>query len=276
MNPQKTISKIITGATLPILTMILLVGCAGLGTTTGKPTLSADLLGTTVVQTLPSITPPATESSPTPTTTSTPEPGIVRLNFASRATVGFEEGQIQPGQALKFVVGAEKGQPMIAMADSPSHKVTLAIAGKDGTDLVEASQKLTTWEGLLYATQDYYIQVLGGTAAETFTLTVIIPSRISFAPDAISATVNGSTPGGTISSYVLQASAGQTMTVSLDAPANTASLSIYGFTDGQTLVRSATGSTYWTGILPSSQDYIIDVVPNSEDMVDFKLTVEVK
>jgi hypothetical protein len=276
MNPQKTISKIITGATLPILTMFLLIGCAGLGTTTGKPTLSADLLGTTVVQTLPSITPPATESAPTPTTTSTPEPGIVRLNFASGATVGFEEGQIQPGQALKFVVGAEKGQPMIAMADSPSHKVTLAITGKDGTDLVEASQKLTTWEGLLYATQDYYIQVLGGTAAETFALTVIIPSRISFAPDAISATVNGSTPGGTISSYVLQASAGQTMTISLDAPANTASLSIYGFTDGQTLVRSATGSTYWSGVLPSSQDYIIDVVPSSEDMLDFKLTVKVK
>jgi len=122
------------------------------------------------------------------------------------------------------------------------------------------------------------VQVLAGSAAPTanYSLNVTIPVRISFAPGAISAQVQGTTSQGRIVTYLLKANGGQTMTVNLTAPPNSAGITIYGVDDGQPLIRSQTGATSFSGVLPATQDYVIQVVPFGNSTVNFTLNVTVQ
>ncbi len=58
--------------------------------------------------------------------------------------------------------------------------------------------------------------------------------------------------------YVLRALAGQTMTVNTSASQGQVILIIFG-ADGNVLISDHAGATTWNGVLPSTQDYIIDV-----------------
>jgi len=129
---------------------------------------------------------------------------------------------------------------------------------------------------LLPSTQDYFFKVGAGASAEDYTLSVTIASRIQFASGATSATVTGSTVNGYNVTYVLYASGGQTMNIALTVPAGTAALTIWGFSDGQPYQRSVTGSTTFNMVLPSTQDYIIEVVPMAGQVVNYSMKVEVK
>jgi hypothetical protein len=55
-----------------------------------------------------------------------------------------------------------------------------------------------------------------------------------------------------------------------------ASLSIYGFTDGQRYLRSEAGETSYNFTLPTTQDYLIVVVPDGGNVVSYALTVTVQ
>jgi hypothetical protein len=200
----------------------------------------------------------------------------VRINFTAGATVGFEQGTVQPGQSQTFVLKALKSQPMIVSVDSVYQDVTMAISAQNGDTLLSASNKWNSWRSILPATQDYYIKVIAGSSAEKFTLTVTIPSRISFASGATSAKVSGTTAGASTVSYVLFASGGQTMDITLNPSPNKATLGVYGFSDGQPYLRSASGSTTFHMKLPSTQDYVVEVVPQTGQVVDFNMTVKIK
>ncbi|HZQ10859.1 MAG TPA: hypothetical protein VFD70_30060, partial [Anaerolineae bacterium] len=115
-----------------------------------------------------------------------------------------------------------------------------------------------------------------GAATANYSLDVTIPVRISFAPGAISAQVQGTTSQGRIVTYLLKANGGQTMTVNLNAPPNSAGITIYGLDDGQPLVRSQSGATSFNGPLPATQDYVIQVVPFGNGQVSFTLNTTVQ
>jgi hypothetical protein len=176
-----------------------------------------------------------------------------------------------------YLVHALDGQPMIAMVDSPSHDLTMAIYGlQTETVLLPASAKRNSWQGTLPAIDDYVVQVIGGTTNQNFNLSLTIASRISFSPEAISATTSGSTQDGYNITYALYALAGQTMKVDLTPISGKAALEVWGFSDGQPYLRSVVESTTFNVKLPATQDYIIAVVPFAGQVVDFNLTVEVK
>jgi hypothetical protein len=266
---------------LTILFGLLLSGCNLPSTTPATPTFVFPTLTTaptpvptTVYTQLPAALPPtSTPNVPTPTT----KPAAVRIEFAPGATAGIEQGTLQPGELQDFVLEAGQSQPMIVMADSPAHDVTLGIVGRSsGVTLLEASKKWSSWEGILPVTQDYLLTVYAGTKTEDFTLTVIIPGRIIFSQGATSTTVSGSTPGGLVVSYVLYALANQTLSVSLNVPADSAALTIYGFEDGQPLLRSALNTTTWSSELPATEDYILQVVPKTGQVVNYTMTIAVK
>jgi hypothetical protein len=86
------------------------------------------------------------------------------------------------------------------------------------------------------------------------------PTRIRFEPGAISATETGSVAANGTDGYVLYALEGQTMTASVSSPSNEVLLSITGLSDGIPLVRAASDARSWTGKLPGTQDYAINVV----------------
>lgn len=82
-------------------------------------------------------------------------------------------------------------------------------------------------------------------------------TRISFGPGGTSATVEGTLAVGSAKRYVLRASGGQLMRVYLEPFG--IELHIHG-ADGTPLDDVERYDPYWRGALPSSQDYVFDLV----------------
>lgn len=95
--------------------------------------------------------------------------------------------------------------------------------------------------------------------------------RIRFAAGGTSATVPGNIGPGQVRQYVLGASAGQTMTVSVASPNNDVVLAIWG-ADGAVLLSDHAGATEWQGELPATQDYFIGL-SGAAGQTLFRLTV---
>ena len=212
----------------------------------------------------------AATASPTKTATRAPtasptkppvQPTPTRITFAAGATSIDVPGTLGAGATKSYVLHALKGQTMIVAVTSPHQDAILAISGVTGKQvLMSSGVGADHWQGTLPATQDYTIQVLTTGAATTFALQVTIPSVIAFASGATAASVQGNTANTYVVSYIAHAEKGQTMLVDIDSPNGDVFLTIYGFQDGQPLIRSVMGSPTFRGVLPATQDYIIEAV----------------
>ena len=211
-----------------------------------------------------------------PTPTPLIVPAATRITFLNGATVGVVSASIQAGQSRDYVLQAFQGQPMFVYVSSPNSDVTLSITGQDGSIILSEAAHQISWQGTLLKTEDYYLTIHGGASTGNFSLTVTIPSRLRFAEGADSASVSGTTVAGYDVSYALFAAKGQNMSVDLKDLSGKASLSIYGFTDGQRYLHSDTGETSYHFALPSTQDYIIVVVPAAGDVVSYTLAVKIQ
>jgi hypothetical protein len=200
----------------------------------------------------------------------------MRIAFLNGATVGMVNAPIQAGQSQNYVLRALKGQPMFVYVASIHSDVTVSIKTQDGVDLLNAAAYQASWQGTLQQTEDYYLTIHGGASTENFSLAVTVPSRIQFNFGATTATVSGTTVSGNGVSYAVFAAGGQTMNVDLGNLSGEASLSIYGFTDGQRYLRSEKSQTSFQFVLPSTQDYIITVVPASNTEVSYSMKVKIK
>jgi hypothetical protein len=175
---------------------------------------------------------------------------------------------------LTYTISAGAGQDMILGLTSINSDVTLGVIQPDGYVLANTSNKWTHWQWPLPETGLYKILVVGGATAENFTLTTKIAQRVNFATGTSSIVLNGSTVGGLVFSYSFACQANQTMTVSLNVPNTSAYLDIFGVATG-TLLGASSMATSWTVTLPQTQDYIIEVVPNGNQVVNYALTVSV-
>jgi hypothetical protein len=267
---------------------------AASGPTTQVPTTPAIPSATSVPPTAPAATVPATvapsatvqptaippTAAPTsalPTPYPTPRPGpITRISFQAGTTSANVEGVIRANAQVRYRVRALAQQIMMVMLDTPNGDLYMAIRGEsDGRDLLSADAKSSYFRGPLPRTQDYRITIYGSEAETHYNLSVIIPKRISFRSGATSARLEGNVGAQTVINYVARARAGQTMTVTVTAPTNDVLLTIYGLDDGQPLVRAASGATNWSGTLPGTQDYAIDVV-GTDAARKYTLDVEIK
>jgi hypothetical protein len=100
------------------------------------------------------------------------------------------------------------------------------------------------------------------------------PIRIRFAPGGISATVQNTVIFPNRVEYIFSASKSQHMTVTIESTDNNANFLIFGMADHSTLKRFENEDRTWTGVLPTTQDYLISVaVPGRS--ADFTLTVTI-
>ena len=58
-------------------------------------------------------------------------------------------------------------------------------------------------------------------------------------------------------------------------PPTTAYLDVFGIATGVLLSPNAKATT-WTGVLPETQDYIIEVIPNNGQVVNYSITISVR
>jgi hypothetical protein len=204
---------------------------------------------------------PPTSTPLPPTQTPVAEPPATRIQFATGATSALVEGTVQPAAINRYVLKASAGQIMrVYLSPYQQTDLLMAIWGADGDVLLSGHVKADQWSGVLRTTQDYFISVTtaDGSSAVSYALQVIIPERIQFAAGTTSALVSGGALAGGAHNYVLGAMGGQTMTVRLAVTQGLGLLVIWG-ADGSVLISDHAGATEWSGELPSTQDYYIDV-----------------
>jgi hypothetical protein len=214
---------------------------------------------------IPATAVPPTKTNAAPTAvppTSIPISGATRINFAAGGTSAGIDGSIAAHGVLQYVVGAGASQIMMVNVVSPDGVVTISITGvKTGQVMIAASAGSTSWQGRLLASQDYLIRLMNSSSGSAnYGMSVTIPQNVFFKPGAISTILNGSIISHQTNTYLARAFGGQTMTVKITSPGSDVLLTIYGYTDGQPLVRYVSGASSYTGVLPITQDYVIEAV----------------
>lgn len=262
--------------------LVILAGAFACFAPATSPTVPAPIT-TIIVATIQAITaqaptssevePTSTLSAPTPSPTPVPP---TRIDFPGGATTAMVSGPIDAGQTLSYVLGAGQGQPMLVHVDSPQNDVMLAISTQGGTSLLNASARETSWKGTLPQTEDYIVEVHGSGAAEQFTLTVEIVSRITFAagPDAIK--VTGKTVGGYTVAYTIFVQKGQKMEVAVYGAGHTPGLAVWGYADGKTYLAPSSNKTNLAFTAPRTQDYILEVIPTPGQAVNFVIYIKMR
>jgi hypothetical protein len=234
------------------------------------PLLAQDTPTSVVVDTtllnpavVPTIAPPAPTLAPSST-------GAFALTTGT--TAGVLQGTVQAGQVLSYTVGAAQAQPMTLIMNSPNNDVTLGVLDPNGNVLLGTNNRQRSWQMVLPTSGQYTLQVVGGASSETFDLTIKIPVVVSFPSGTSSTTLTGTTISGYLFSYALNCAAGQTLTATLAQPASTATIDIYGILSG-TLVDASAGFNSWSGTLPETEDYVVEVVPANSQVIDYSLAV---
>lgn len=116
------------------------------------------------------------------------------------------------------------------------------------------------------------------TAAPTVTATAEVPApvdqRIRFAPDATSATLEGSLLAGQSHSYIFGALGGQMARVEVESTSGSANFSLSGLDDGQPYKRLVNEDRTWEGVLPLTQDYRLAVTTLEDTIYSLTLAIE--
>lgn len=208
-------------------------------------------------------------------------PGMTRVNFFANATEAEVAGNLDIGQTRSYVLRVLEGQTMMARVTSPSENVLLRIYGlATGQVLLENSMGAgqSSWQGRIPSTQDYVIQVINRSDSSTnFTLGIIIPENIviPFQPGSISTSLSYPIRAHETHTFVWRVAAGQTMNLKLTPDDKSVLLAFYGYDDGQPYLRIEASQTSWTGKVPTTQDYIIQVVSMVDTNINFTLDVSV-
>jgi hypothetical protein len=170
------------------------------------------------------------------------------------------QGHIAPGQVVTYTVSAKQYQALILILGSPNGDAVLGVIDPSGNQMLDPVDQRTYWQWTLPMTGLYTIQVAGGITAETFTLTTKVAPVLTYPANGNSIYQYRTTTRGLIKSYAFRLSTGVYMTLSLNVPATVAYLDVFGVQTGS-ILNASTRATTWTGIMPSTQEYVVEVIP---------------
>ena len=262
-----------------------------------EPVPSATTSSAATALTTPGASPaPATQAPATPTvvtaipalptTGGTLQPTLTAVNhvlgpntriyFITGATSSVINSTLNAGQSKDYVFYALANQVLLARltTDNPG---SVSLLDTNGNELPASilSSDGTFARSVLPSYQDYIVEVASGSKNIKYSLTITVPSRITFKQRATSNSVDGLVLNHNTVSYILRVLKRQTMTVSVSSSDGRLVLNIYGLEDDSSLVQASAAKSSWTGKLPSTQDYVIDVVPYV-NAATFTLEVTIK
>lgn len=181
---------------------------------------------------------------------------LKRIRFASGATSAVASGSLAASSTDRYILRAAAGQLMDVDLSAPDG-VTLAVRTTGGRALAALTGGSTAFRGYLPYSGDYLLVVTGGASTASYSLSVIIPERISFRPGATSATLTAHLAAQQSLDTILRAQAGQLMDISV-TPDSSVQLILFGV-DGSVLRSGMGEGSSWRGTLPLSEDYIATV-----------------
>jgi heat shock protein HslJ len=206
---------------------------------------------------------------------------VKRIAFATGATTATVTGHLEASQTDQYVLHALAGQTMTINLTFTSGKALLIVWGADGDVLLSDHAEATSFQQVLQTTQDYSIHVRNRPDGPTdYSMTISIPTpasgekRIEFTPGATVATVSGQLNASASDQYVLNASAGQTMSINLTFSEGAAILVVWG-EDGNVLLSDHAEASSFQMVLPTTQDYHIMVHGRPEGPTAYTMTVSI-
>jgi hypothetical protein len=208
--------------------------------------------------------------------------GLARVRFARGTSSGVVADSLRAGETRGYLIGAEQGQVMMAHAitwpvrrgETPPALATVRVySAADGSEFAAPSGPGALWSGRLPVTGDLVVRV-SATGPTAYTLAVQIPRRLSVGGGDPTAAITGTAPSRAPVDYIVKGRSGQTIAASV-RDADPATLHLYGLDDGEQLAPLAERRRLWAGTLPTSQDYVISVVPTDEE-ARYELTVTLR
>ena len=190
------------------------------------------------------------------------QPSGGAIQFGMGETSAALIGNVPAYNCVRYTLYGGSDYTMITLLNSATGTAVLGISDLSGTVYLSPANNYTYWLMPLSTTTTYYLDVCNnGPQATDFSLSVVIPARITVDQYTRSAFKEGSLKSNGVVSYSIDGTAGQTLTVSLTAGATPqAFLRITGMGDGVVYLDNNTFQTYWSGSLPVSQSYLIDIV----------------
>lgn len=225
-------------------------------------------------------TPEAAPAAVAPSTAPWDTTGLLRVRFARGTTSGLVNDSLRAGEARGYLIGAEQGQVMMVHAitwplrqgESPASTVRVYSVA-EGRELTAPAGAGQLWSGRLPSSGDYTVQV-SATGPTAYTLAVQIPRRLSPTEGDPTAAIEGTAPSRAPVDYIIAGKSGQTLAASV-RESDPVTLHLYGLDDGEQLAPLPERRQLWAGRLPSTQDYVVSVVPADEG-ARYQLTVTLR
>lgn len=182
--------------------------------------------------------------------------------FGPGETSAYIAGRLEPFSCLRYTFYAGNNYHLILLLNSMQNNANLGLSDVTGTTYLSNLNDYSYWTMPMTKTTTYNLDICNKANQQTdFTLNLIIPARINFAPNQYGASKSGTVKANGVVSYSVQAAAGQVMNVNLALKPNSqAYLRITGMADGVVYLDNNAFQTTWYSSLPVSQDYLIDVV----------------
>jgi ribosomal protein S11 len=200
-----------------------------------------------------------------------PPSGNQRIQFAAGATSATVNGQVSGDVFNGYVINAQANQRMriTLMSYSLTNFVYITLISPGGSPLARAQAGAQSFDGILPESGDYTIQVSApaGTTTTAYSLVVTVTNsapptntteRFSFATGTNSALVYDQIDGSSLDTYLINASAGQRMQISLVSPGNNVYLTLVS-PGGSPLARAQNGAQGYDQALPESGDYQLQI-----------------
>ena len=183
---------------------------------------------------------------------------------------------IYVGQRLTISVATDPSAPMITHVVARGETLfSIARRYNVTIDAIRATNGLTG--NTIYVGQRLLIPQSLGYPTEPGTGSPVIqaPVVVNFQPGTTGTTINGISLYNGSPSYSLRALAGQTMNVALSVDNSSAYITVIA-PGGGNLAASDGPIRNWSGKLPTTGDYIIQVINPINGVANFSLTVDIK
>lgn len=209
---------------------------------------------------------------PAPAWTAVPDTaGMTRIRFARGTTSGILNDSLPADGERAYLIGALQGQVMLAHAiawtdprSGPRGETAVRVYRADGGELAAPAGAGPLWTGRLPATGDYVVRVRATGGPTPYTLAVQIPRRVVVDRENPSASFSGTAPSRAPVDFLIKGERNQALEVEVRSDREDAQLHVYGLDDGVQLAPLAARQRRFGGRLPSTQDYVVSMVPGGE------------
>ena len=252
---------------------------------------------------------PTPTPTPTPTPPPTPENSPVEYNQNLVIAPGENRtlnGSLRSNETINYRLNATEGQ--VLMARMQGEGVLLTVLNSQGQPVERSAQRVLNWQGTLPADGEYILQLrpVQGLEQSDFQLEVslsaqpepepsvepqpeptveppptpgpeptadptVIEQRVQIPPGQTSVQVSGQVNEGRIRRYIINAEAGQVLSLDLPSVSGPVTLDVR-YPDG-TPIPDAERVLSWQGQLPTSGDYRVDVSSPRPSNYVLKVTV---